>query len=105
MDERTVLRPGDYLTDDDRRILLFLVGPIFGAPAWQDMARTAIHDLRSDIVVVNPCLAEPNGNLGFEDQLAWERHYRRPPLWGNACVAAQTGDRVPRARLRTNQPL
>ena len=77
MDERTVLRPGDYLTDDDRRILLFLVGPIFGAPAWQDMARTAIHDLRSDIVVVNPCLAEPNGNLGFEDQLAWERHYRR----------------------------
>ncbi len=63
--------------------LIFLAGPIRGAPNWQDEAIIRLISMEKDIIVASPRRGIRknfsdyviNGSGDFPRQRAWERHY------------------------------
>ncbi|HUD03500.1 MAG TPA: hypothetical protein VMR51_01815 [Patescibacteria group bacterium] len=61
------------LNDDDR--VVFLAGPIQGAPKWQYEAERIIHSLDAGIVVASPRKDYSKGEFVYERQVDWETHF------------------------------
>ncbi|HMF33383.1 MAG TPA: hypothetical protein VKK79_18300 [Candidatus Lokiarchaeia archaeon] len=64
--------------------VIYLAGPIIGAPKWQGEAVAILHTLDPDLFVASPSTrlpedqkrAQVKGNQpNFTDQLTWERYY------------------------------
>ena len=55
--------------------VIFLAGPIQGAPDWQSKAVSIIHSLDKDVVVASPRKDYPEGSFVYERQVDWETHF------------------------------
>lgn len=75
MRERLVLQPPEIV--DVNEPIIFLAGPIQGAPDWQSEAADLIHDIDSAVVVACPRKDYPDGTFVYERQVDWETHYLR----------------------------
>lgn len=84
MTERLLLTPPEIVDTQDH--LIFLAGPIQGAPDWQSTAAEIIHDLDSSIVVASPRKEYEEGSFVYERQVDWETHFLRKA--GKAGVVA-----------------
>lgn len=104
MPERLLLRPPEIVDADGP--VVFLAGPIQGAPDWQTEAAFAIHNLDSSIVVASPRRDYPEGTFVYEKQVDWETHFLRQAgkmgvvgFW----LAAQTVETPGRAYAQTSR--
>lgn len=75
MAERLLLQPPEIVETDGP--VIFLAGPIQGAPDWQSEAASAIHDIDPSIVVASPRRDYPEGTFVYEKQVDWETHFLR----------------------------
>jgi hypothetical protein len=57
--------------------LLFLAGPIQGAPDWQAEALRWLEAQAPDLAVASPRRAYPPGAFDYAAQVDWETHYLR----------------------------
>ncbi len=78
-----VIIPKTYVKDLDKP-LIFLAGPIRGAPLWQDEAIKYLLSKNSNIIIASPRREARDSFVDsiikgdetfFERQRAWERHY------------------------------
>lgn len=88
------------------RPLIFLAGPIQGAPDWQSEAIRTIHDIDDSVVVASPRKDYEPGTFMYDKQVDWETHYLR--LAGRQGVvgfwlAAQTQETPGRAYAQTTR--
>lgn len=104
MAERLLLQPPEIIETDGP--IIFLAGPIQGAPDWQSEAAKKIHYLNSAIVVASPRRDYPEGTFVYEQQVDWETHYLRTAgklgavtFW----LANQTVDTPGRAYAQTSR--
>jgi len=70
MTERLLLTPPEIVEIDEP--IIFLAGPIQGAPDWQATAVAIIHDIDSSIVIASPRKDYPAGTFVYEHQVDWE---------------------------------
>lgn len=75
MTERLTLTPPEIVDVDGP--VIFLAGPIQGAPDWQTVAADVIHDLDPAVVVASPRKDYPEGTFVYERQVDWETHFLR----------------------------
>ena len=75
MSERLVIQPPEII--DTTGPIIFLAGPIQGAPNWQPVAAGHIHDLDSSITVASPRKDYQEGTFVYEKQVDWETHFLR----------------------------
>tara|TARA_Y100000114_G_scaffold129584_1_gene127054 strand:+ start:569 stop:1072 length:504 start_codon:yes stop_codon:yes gene_type:complete len=75
MKERTVLQPPEIIETGSP--VIFLAGPIQGAPDWQTPAAGFIHDIDPTIVVASPRKDYLEGTFVYEKQVDWETHFLR----------------------------
>src|SRR5262245_33721694 len=57
--------------------LVFLAGPIQGAPDWQSQAVSALAGLAPGLHVANPRRVYLPGQFEFDPQVDWETHHLR----------------------------
>ncbi len=74
MAERTVIIPPEYLRVEKQPII-FLAGPIQGAPDWQLEAVKFIHDLTPGILIASPRRVSFDKGFNYDEQVDWETHY------------------------------
>jgi hypothetical protein len=75
MTERLIVQPPEIIdTPDD---IIFLAGPIQGAPDWQTKAAHIIHDIDKSVVVASPRKDYAPGEFVYEKQVDWETHFLR----------------------------
>ena len=72
MHDGCFLRPPKYLDIDGP--LVFLAGPIQGAPDWQSEARNMLWTSVPKVSIASP---RREGNLTLAEQVDWESHYLR----------------------------
>lgn len=84
MSDRLLLQPPEIVEVDDS--VIFLAGPIQGAPDWQAEAASLIHDMDSSIIVASPRKNYAEGAFVYEKQVDWETYYLR--LAGRVGVVA-----------------
>jgi Nucleoside 2-deoxyribosyltransferase like len=70
-----LILPPDYRTVEGP--LVFLGGPIQGAPDWQDLAIAALRGLAPSLHLANPRRVDLSDAFDFEAQVDWETHYLR----------------------------
>jgi len=70
MVERLIVYPPEIVDVDGG--LIFIAGPIQGAPDWQTEAARTIHDADSGIVVASPRKEYEPGTFKYELQVDWE---------------------------------
>lgn len=75
MSERLFLQPPEIVELDPAVPLIFLGGPIQGAPKWHYDAAGIIHDTNPDIVVASPRKEYAEGTFKYYPQVHWEHHY------------------------------
>ncbi len=104
MNERLFLQPPEIV--DVEGPLIFLAGPIQGAPEWQNDAVSIIRSLDSSIVVASPRKNYPEGTFLYENQVDWETHFLRKAgengvvsFW----LATQTSETPGRAYAQTSR--
>ena len=104
MSERLLLQPPEIVEADSP--IVFLAGPIQGAPDWQSEAAEYIHTLEPRMVVASPRKDYPEGTFVYEKQVDWETHYLRAAgklgviaFW----LAAQTADTPGRSYAQTSR--
>ena len=73
MTERLILQPPEIVETD--RPVIFLAGPIQGAPDWQSEAASLIHEYDPSIIVASPRKNYPEGTFVYERQVDWETHF------------------------------
>lgn len=73
MSEKRVLLPPEII--DVEGDVVFLGGPIQGAPDWQSEAIDIIHGMDSELVVASPRKDYPEGTFVYERQVDWETHF------------------------------
>lgn len=73
MAERLYIEPPEIV--DVEGCIIFLAGPIQGAPDWQSEAIKIIHELDSGIVIASPRKDYQEGTFVYEKQVDWETHY------------------------------
>lgn len=104
MSERLLLHPPEIVEIDQP--VIFLAGPIQGAPDWQSEAATKIHRMDSSIVVASPRRDYPDGTFVYEKQVDWETHFLRAAgRRGVICfwLATQTVETPGRAYAQTTR--
>lgn len=74
MQERLVLPPEIVNVEG---WVIFLGGPIQGAPIWQPEAADKIHKLNSEICVASTRQDYGEGEFVYEKQVDWETHFLR----------------------------
>jgi len=104
MTERLLLQPPEIVETDGP--VIFLAGPIQGAPEWQSEAASTIHDIDPSIIVASPRRDYPEGTFVYEKQVDWETHFLRTAgrmgvvgFW----LAAQTVETPGRAYAQTSR--
>lgn len=75
MAENLVLRPPKDVEVNETDPVIFLGGPIQGAPDWQSEAIEIIHELDSGVVVASPRKEYRTGEFVYEAQVDWETRY------------------------------
>ncbi|MFZ1250097.1 MAG: nucleoside 2-deoxyribosyltransferase domain-containing protein [Candidatus Microsaccharimonas sp.] len=75
MAERITLQPPEIVEATEP--VIFLAGPIQGAPDWQTTAARLIHDIDPAITVASPRRNYPDGTFVYEKQVDWETHFLR----------------------------
>jgi len=70
------IQPPEIVQLDTDRVI-FLAGPIQGAPDWQSEAAKTIHSIDSSIVVASPRKAYKPDEFVYEKQVDWETHFLR----------------------------
>lgn len=83
------IQPTEYVDDPDVPVI-FLAGPIQGAPNWQARAIDLISDRWAtlkrdgDLYIANPRRGEISDDFVYADQVAWEKeHLRRAACLGS----------------------
>lgn len=104
MPERLLLQPPEIVGVD--RPVVFLAGPIQGAPDWQSEAAATIHDIDPLVIVASPRKQYTEGTFVYEQQVDWETHFLRTAgrigaigFW----LAAQTIETPGRAYAQTSR--
>ncbi len=72
---KLLLQPPEII--DIEKPVIFLAGPIQGAPDWQSEAAEIIHNHDASIVVASPRKDYPEGTFVYEKQVDWETHFLR----------------------------
>jgi len=72
MAEHLFIQPPDMTELDPTDPLVFLGGPIQGAPKWQYDARDIIHGINTGIVVASPRKEYVDGEFDYYPQVDWE---------------------------------
>jgi hypothetical protein len=75
MSERYLIQPPEIVNIDGP--LIFIAGPIQGAPDWQTDAVAHIHAIDPSITVASPRKNYTEGTFVYEKQVDWETHYLR----------------------------
>lgn len=75
MSKRRLIQPPEIV--DNEGPVIFLAGPIQGAPLWQTEAASMIHDIDSTITVASPRKEYEEGSFVYERQVDWETHFLR----------------------------
>lgn len=104
MAERVLLQPPDII--EVKTPLIFLAGPIQGAPDWQSKATDIIHSQVPEIAIASPRKEYPEGTFVYEDQVDWETHYlSRAANFGATMfwLARQTEETPGRAYAQTSR--
>lgn len=73
MAESLLLQPPEIV--DVEGPVVFLAGPIQGAPDWQSDATRIIHSLNSSLVIASPRKEYSEGTFFYERQVDWETHF------------------------------
>ncbi len=104
MSERLLLQPPEIV--EVHGPVIFLAGPIQGAPEWQTEAASQIHCLDPGIIVASPRRDYPEGTFVYEKQVDWETYLLRQAgrigvigFW----LAAQTEETPGRAYAQTSR--
>lgn len=104
MNNPRVLLPPEIVATDGP--VIFLAGPITGAPDWQTKVIELIHDIDPNIIIASPRLKYFDGSFAYERQVDWETHYLRL-AGGNGAIlfwlAAQTVETPGRAYAQTTR--
>ena len=98
------LQPPEIVETHDP--IIFLAGPIQGAPEWQYEAAEIIHSLDSGIIVASPRKNYPTDTFVYEKQVDWETEYLRRAAGHGAILfwlAAQTIETPGRAYAQTTR--
>ena len=74
MTERLIIQPPEIIETNDEPII-FLAGPVQGAPDWQPTAANYIHELNPSIIVASPKYDYPEGTFNYERQVDWKTHF------------------------------
>ncbi len=69
-----VIFPPDYVEVQDAPVV-FLAGPIQGAPEWQTEAIAILSKLAPEAYVASPRKKYLDGQFVYADQVDWETHY------------------------------
>lgn len=104
MSKNHFIQPADIVETDGP--VLFLAGPIQGAPEWQQTAAGIIHSLDSGIVVASPRRDYPEGEFVYERQVDWETEYLARAAGSGAILfwlAAQVQETPGRAYAQTTR--
>lgn len=80
MRQGLVLRPPDFY--ENHGPVVFLGGPIQGAPPWHKDAIDIIHDIDERIVIACPAKDYPPGEFVYEKQVDWETMYLNAAAYG-----------------------
>ena len=75
MAERLIVYPPEIVETEGG--LIFIAGPIQGAPDWQAKAAETIHGVDSKIVVASPRKEYEPGTFEHERQMDWETAFLR----------------------------
>ena len=75
MSERLIVQPPEIIDTPDN--IIFLAGPIQGAPEWQTKAADLIHDIDPSVVVASPRKNYAPGEFVYPRQVDWETHFLR----------------------------
>lgn len=76
--ERRIYTPVEYIEDEIGKPVIFLAGPIQGAPDWQSQASAIIRQQARNIIVASPRKEYLEGAFNYEDQVDWETfHLKR----------------------------
>lgn len=104
MTERLFITPPEIVETEGN--IIFLAGPIQGAPDWQSLAIGIIHDIDSSVVVASPRKDYEPGTFIYERQVDWETHFLREAgrsgvvaFW----LAAQTEETPGRSYAQTTR--
>lgn len=104
MVERLLIQPTKIV--ETTSPVIFLAGPIQGAPDWQSRAAEIIHNSDASITVASPRRAHPEDTFIYEKQVDWETHFlRRAGRLGviGFWLAAQTEETPGRAYAQTSR--
>lgn len=66
--------------------VVFLAGPIQGAPLWQPEAAKLLHELMPSLHVANPRRERTLDPLGYDEQVDWETHHLRRAATGGVIL-------------------
>lgn len=69
-----IILPPQYI-DTQNQPVIFLAGPIQGAPNWQAIAMELIQNLSSEIYIASPRKKYLDGEFAYASQVDWETHY------------------------------
>lgn len=79
-----VILPPHY--PDPAGPVVFLAGPIQGAPPWQVVAIRHLHELMPELHVANPRRDRTAGDVEYAAQVDWETHHLRRAAAGGAIL-------------------
>ena len=73
--KENLIIPTNYIETENS--VVFLAGPITGAPNWHEKAIEIFQDLAPDLFIASPKLPDfvGEGAVSYNDQVAWESHY------------------------------
>jgi len=74
MSERNLYIPPEYV--EGEKLVIFLAGPIQGAPDWQSKAQEIIQEIDPNVVVASPRRSF-NKELEYNEQVDWETYHLR----------------------------
>lgn len=76
--ERLLYTPTEYIESQINKPVIFLAGPIQGAPDWQSEATGIIRAKRKNIIIASPRKEYLPGDFDYGAQVDWETfHLRR----------------------------
>lgn len=68
-------RPTEYIESDLTKPVIFVAGPIQGAPDWQDLAIEILRSQDPDVVIASPRREYLPGTFNYDEQVDWETYH------------------------------
>lgn len=73
--ERRIYTPVSYIEADVSNPVIFLAGPIQGAPNWQEETMEIISSQNPDIIIATPRREYLPGTFNYDEQVDWETYH------------------------------